>query len=406
MSTFSYKAIAPPGGAGALSGRIEAESEGAARDRLRERGLIALSVRAESPLGAVRAALRARGASLRRADRSWFFLTLHRLLASKAALDGAVEAMHELAPNDRLRDACARVRQSPRAGGAAHEAVGSVAGLAGSDQVALLRVGHASGRLDRAAELIARSVASRERIRRAVGGRLVYPAVLVVFAALALCFLSWFVIPRFAQTLASAGATLPLSTRITLEASRAMAWAAPLLGLTALLAGAVLRRVAPEWRRGAWERWSLRAPVVRTLVWNAQAAAACETVATMVEGGADVLAGLGLAAEAATHGGVRARLEEARSAVRAGSDVAGALHAARALPPEADAIVRVGVRAGDLTGALRRATEQCLETQERITSRLLTLMEPAVILVMAGAVLWIITSLVAGMLSINDLGAM
>ncbi len=78
----------------------------------------------------------------------------------------------------------------------------------------------------------------------------------------------------------------------------------------------------------------------------------------------------------------------------------------RVLPPLVGAVLQVGIKGGDLVGGLRRCTQACLERQERATERLLILMEPAVILVMAIAVGWVVYSLVMGMLAMNDLGGL
>ncbi|MCB9838790.1 MAG: type II secretion system F family protein [Phycisphaeraceae bacterium] len=406
MSAYAYKAI-PAGGAAAapVTGTLDATNESAARDRLREQGLIALEVRPESAADALRAMLRARE-SISRKESAWFFRTLHRMLACKAPIETALTTMEELATTDRLRAACGQIRESMRRGEPLHEAAAQVPGLANPSILALLLVGHDSGRLERVCGLIDHSIATRQRLRRAVTGQLTYPAILFAAAVAAVWFLSWFVIPRFASTLEGVGATLPWSTRFTLTASHALIWIAPAL----LLAVALL-----IWSKGAWipasaRAWwgaqSLRLPIVKTLVWNAQSAVACETIGTMLDGGGDVLAALELAEGAMSSGELRLRLSSARQLVREGRDLGEALHECRALPPEADAIVRIGLRSGDLPEALQTATARCLEEQEALAERLTTLIEPAMILCMAGVIGWIIYSLISGMLTINDMGAL
>lgn len=407
MSAYAYKAIpARRGGASSpVSGTLDAATEAAARDHLREQGLIALEVRPESTGDAVRAVFRARQ-SVSRKETAWFFRTLHRMLASKAPIETALTTMEELATTDRMREACAQIRDTMRRGEPLHEAVADIPGLADPAILALLLVGHDSGRLERVCGLIDRSIRTRQRLRRAVTGQLTYPAILFAAAVAAVWFLSWFVIPRFASTLEGVGATLPWSTQFTLTASHVLVWAAPVVIL--LIAMAI-------WSKGAWipdagRRWwgaqSLRLPIVRTLVWNAQAAIVCETVGTMIDGGGDILASLELAERAVSNETLRSSLARTRQMVREGRDLGEALHECAILPPEADAIVRIGLRSGDLPEALRAATGQCLEEQEALTDRLTTLIEPAMILCMATVIGWVIYSLVSGMLTINDMGAL
>ena len=410
MSAYAYKAIPARGGGisapGApVTGTLDASTETDARDQLRDQGLIALEVRPESTGDALRAIFRARD-SISRKESAWFFRTLYRMLVSKAPIETALSTMEELATTDRIRAACAQIRDHLRRGEPLHEAVDSIPGLAAPEIVALLRVGHDSGRLERTCGLIDRSIQTRARLRKAVTGQLTYPAILLVAAIAAVWFLSWFVIPRFAQTLQGVGAQLPWSTQFTLTASRVLIWVAPVVIL--LVAGAI-------WSRGAWlpdrlRKWwgvqALKLPIIRTLVWTSQSAVVCETIGTMIDGGGDILASLELAEGALSSDELRSRLAKARQMVREGHDLGDALHECKVLPPEADAIVRIGLRSGDLPEALETATQRCLEEQEALTDRLTTMIEPAMILCMAGVVGWIIYSLISGMLTINDMGAL
>lgn len=405
MTQFSYTAIPMQNAAGAVvTGRREAPDERELRSELRKSGLIVLDVRPVRLGDAIKASLS--GERLRRADTVWFFRTLRTLLASAAPIETAIATMRDLAPNARLRRACSDVREKLRAGRPMAEAVGSVPGLAQSRHLALLRAGQESGRLDHIVELIDASIASAERVRKVVTGRLTYPSILFVCAALAMWFLSTFVIPRFATTLEAQGARLPTATALTLGAARIAVWAVPALLIGAAAAWALRGRWMTARVRETFGRAAMRLPVVGGLIWHNQAHVICETLATMLEGGADVLAGLGQAEEVVSSPVIAERLAAARQQVREGIDIGEAFSRSQALPPLVATTLSVGVKAGDLVGGLRRATALCVERQETLTERMLTLMEPAVILIMAGGVGWIVYALLMGMLAINDLQAM
>lgn len=408
MTRFAYKAIptaSASGRAGAMvEGRDEASDERSLRDRLRRQGLIPIEVRPVSRADAVRVAMR--GDRVRPADRAWFFRTLRQMLDGKAPIETAVSTMQELAPKPRLAEACGVVREALRSGSSLADAVEKSPGLADAQSLALLRVGHEAGRLRHAVELIDRSLAQRQRLRKTIVGRLSYPAMVLGVAVLAVFVLSSFVIPSFAKTLVSVGAELPLSTRITLAASEWIVWAVPALVVIGVgLALVRPARLSPGARRRV-QGWAMRAPVAGSLLWHGQAAVVSDTLATIIEGGGDVLVGLEQSGRAVWSDVVRERLEAARKAVREGAELGEALSEHRVLPPMVAAVVRVGMRSGDLVGALRRATDLCVEKQEETTSRLLTLLEPATILVLATVVGWVFYSLIAGILTMNEIGSM
>ena len=406
MTTFAYKAIKPGAGGAVVTGSADADSPDAARDLLRERGLIVLTLAAQRGgrvgvrLGAARGRPR-----LRRRDTIWFFQTLRRLLAAKVPIEEAMRTMVDLAPGAAARSACETTLASLRTGESLAAAVRRT-GVARPQHLALLSVGHESGRLDHAVSLIERSIRSRERLRRTVTGKLIYPAILVVASIGAVWILAAFVIPKFAETLASAGAELPMPTRVTLAASTWLMWLLPPVILSVVAVITLKPEGLPErWRRRL-DRVLLRTPVAGDLVRLSQGAVVAETLATMLDGGGDLLAGLDQARAAVTSPTIADRLGTAARAVREGVEVGQALHENTVLPPEADALVRIGARSGDLVGSLTQAAGVCVEQQETTADRLLTLMGPAIILVLASLVGWIVYSLIAGMLSINDISAL
>jgi general secretion pathway protein F len=402
MTQFAFSAIPSDGGAGTVTGTREAPDESALREALRAEGLIAVEVRPVHVLDALRSAFGT--GRVRRGDVAWFYQTLRLLLENRVPIESAVRTMQELAPHPRLARLCGEIRESLRAGETLADAVAARPSLASDHHVALLRSGQQSGRLDHAVALVDGSISSSMEIRRALVGQLLYPALLVLAAIVALWFLSVRVIPRFAETIATLGGELPWQTSATLATASVLAWAVPLL-VVALAAAWATRSAwsSPELRVRVHTA-ALRVPLVGTLLWNAQGALVADMLATMLSGGADLLAGLAQARDVASSPVIAERLDGARRDVREGADPGRALADRRVLPPMATAVVRSGIAGGDLVGSLRRASQLCLETQKTLASRLLTFVEPAIILVLAGAIGWVVYSLVVGMLAITNLG--
>lgn len=405
MTQFAYTAIPITNAAGGLvSGKQEASDERRLRDDLRKRGLMAIDVRPVRMADALRATLSRE--RLRRADAVWFYQTLRMLLTSAVPIESAMTTMHDLAPSAKLKSVCASVREKLRSGAPLADAVAASPGLAQAQHLALLRSGHESGRLAHVVGLIDANMTTGDRIRRTLIGRLIYPVILIVVAVGAVWFLSTFVIPKFAATLESLGGELPLPTRITMTGSRAMIWILPPLVVLAVAAYLFRQALISPALKSKLSRWALRAPVVGPLIWHTHGAVVTDIVATMVEGGADVLAGLEQAHGVVSSPAIADRLSAARREVREGADLGEAFQRNQVLPPMIGAVLSVGMKSGDMVGGLRRCTTACIERQERMTERLLVLMEPAIILFLAIAVGWVVYSLVMGMLAMNDLGGL
>lgn len=404
MTTFSYTAIPVARAAARLvSGRREAPDERALRDDLRAQGLIAIDVRPVSPIDALRAALNSDRP--RRGDSVWLFQTLRAMLSGKVPIESAITTMQELAPSVRLARVCDDIRESLRGGATLADAIAKKPGLASAQHLALLRTGEQSGRLDHVVTLIDHSISTTEKTRRTLTSRLIYPLILLVAAILAVWFLATFVIPRFAGTLEALGGSIPVPTRITLVVARAGVWVIPPLLVGAAAAWMFRAAILTPRIRRRIDELVLRLPVLGTLSWSRQAGVITDVIATMIEGGGDVLAAMDQAHEVVSSPVIAQRLATARQAVREGADLGEALHDQGVLPPLLSAMVRAGSRSGDLAPALRRASDAAVQTQDVLSSRLMVLLEPAVILFLAATVGWVVYSLIVGMLAMNEAAA-
>ncbi|MEQ9616593.1 MAG: type II secretion system F family protein [Phycisphaerales bacterium] len=405
MTQFSYTAVPlAGGGSSSVAGQAKASDERTLRETLRAQGLVLIEARPVRLSDAIRAMFE--GSAPRRADGAWFFATLRQLLEGKVPVESAVQTMGELAPNARLRAVCTELRDALRSGASFADAVESVDGLAKPAHLALLRAGQSSGRLGHAVGLVDRSIENASEIRRSVMGKLAYPIVLLCASIVSLWVLSTYVIPKFAETLASVGQELPLSTRFTLAASDVLVWAVPIAVILAILAVALRDRLLSESMKTKLAESVLRVPALGALVAHRESAIACDLTATMLEGGGDLITGLEQASGAMGNRVIRERLDRARAMVREGRDLGEALKETDVLPPMIAAVVTLGTRTGDLTGALRRATDLSVAHSQRTVQRLLMMMEPGVILFLGGTVGWVVYSLIAGMLAMNEAGSL
>lgn len=414
MSTqFAYTAVPLKASGGSMvRGVREASDERELRDALRDQGLLAVRVRPVHLLDALRASVGGRRVSGQ--DRLWFFETLAYMVGSNVPIETAMQEMAGGAPGDRLSRVCLDVRERLRAGDALSEAIVRVSadragkGLADEHHIAIIRSGERSGRLGHACDLVQRSITDAQRVRGVVVGRLIYPTILVVATVVVLWVLATFVVPKFETTLTALGGELPWQTVLTLRASETLLWLLPVLGVVTAVLVAMRRRLLDEERAGALSRRLLRLPVVGSLIWHHQSGLVCDVLASMVEGGGDVLEALDQSVDVARSREIRRRLERARSRVREGEDLAEALRGGEGggvLPPMVGAVVGVGVRTGELAESLRRASALCVQRQERITQTLLTLMEPGIILLLSASVGWVVYSLVVGMLAMTDIAS-
>ena len=197
-------------------GTIDAESADAARRSLRQQGQFVIdigelrSVGGDINIGPTRIGLR---------DVSVFTRQFSTMLASGITALRCLDILHGQAQNKRLKTVLHSCYEGIQKGQSLSESMQACDGAFPPILIRLVEAGEASGSLD---DILARSADHFEkdyRIRRSATSAMVYPIILGILTITVVIFLLAFVIPTFSNMYASAGAALPLPTRILIAMS-------------------------------------------------------------------------------------------------------------------------------------------------------------------------------------------
>jgi general secretion pathway protein F len=399
LPTFAYQALTAAGER--VAGEIDASDAPSAIRRLQDGGLIPIEARptAASTAGPGFDPRRRAVAYVTAATRE-----LATLVGAGQTVEAALEMTAEDAGNRRLAAALDRVLQKVRAGSAFADALGEEPRFFPPVYVAMVRAGEAAGRLDRAlAELVIlreRQEATRARLTSAM----LYPMLLVLTAIGALGILLAFVVPQFQPMFAQAGAELPTASRLVLAiAGWVQANGAALLValLIAILVGGRLYRAEATGR--AIDRVLLGLPGLGRLLRERITAQLCRGLATLLGGGLDLPAALGLSRNMVDNRHAQARIERVIQGVRQGRTLSDCLAEADILAPLA---VRL-LHAGEEGGRLREVAAHLAEAfDERVALRLgrfVTILEPTLVILLGVMVGGIVMSILAAVISVNEL---
>src|SRR5258705_714590 len=279
------------------------------------------------------------------------------------------------------RDATTAVRTRVERGESVADALGAYPALFSPLYIGLVRAGERSGDLTGAFERLAEQLERDERLRARLFSLSIYPIVLATAGSVALCVLAFFVLPRFAELLRGTGATLPRSTAILLGVATALKRGWPVLvGFAVALPLAVpLLRNTEEGRRLA-ARARLELPIIPDLRRQALGARVTRLLGVLLGGRAPLLPALEQATECLPDPLWREQLTRVRTRVREGVALHTALGETGFFHPLLPQLVAVGEESGRLQDFLLKAAEIFEERTERGTQRLVTLLEPAMIL--------------------------
>lgn len=399
MIGFAYVAVDVSGQT--VRGHIRASSIEAVRQQLEQRQMLVLDLRegeagtkAITPKGKSRLSAKALALSTRQLA----------TLVSVTPLEEAMRTLVAQAERPNVRQALEGVHTALLEGRGLADAMATQGSAFPPLYRAMVKAGEASGALQSILERLADGLERDQEIRGKVIAALVYPCVLAMVASGVVIALMTFVVPKVVEQFDSMGQSLPLLTRGIIALSRAMTqwgWLAGLL-MALAVAGLVIARRREDIRLKT-DAMVLRLPVVGALVRDLHAAQMARTLATMIAAGLPVLEGLNITARTVSNRALRQATEAMAEAVREGGGLSSAMKRAGVFPPVLIHMTASGESSGRLEPMLARAADYLDREFANFTSVMLSLLEPAIIVVMGGVVALIVLSILLPILQINTL---
>ena len=249
--------------------------------------------------------------------------------------------------------------------------------------VNMVAAGEAGGILDTILLRLATFLEKNDALVRKVKGALVYPAVIITVAIVAVAVLLIFVIPTFSSMFASVNMELPLPTRVVISASDILTrfWWAIILGAVALILGFRAYYGTPDGRKNI-DGLLLKAPVLGDLLRKSAVSRFTRTLGTLISSGVSILDGLEITAKTAGNRVVHDAVMQSRQSIAGGETIAGPLQASGVFPPMVISMISVGEQTGGLDEMLTKIADFYDAEVDVAVSALLSLMEPVMIVVL------------------------
>ncbi len=258
----------------------------------------------------------------------------------------------------------------------------------------MVAAGEAGGILDTILVRLATFLEKNDAIVRKVKGAMVYPAVIISVAALAIVILLIFVIPTFEEMFASVNMTLPLPTRAVIGLSNLLSnwWWAIIAGI-ALLIFALRSYYATLSGKKVIDGLALNAPVLGDLLRKSAVSRFTRTLGTLLSSGVSILDGLEITAKTAGNRVIHDAVMSSRQSIAGGDTIAGPLQTSGVFPPMVISMISVGEQTGGLDEMLAKIADFYDDEVDVAVSALLSLMEPIMIVVLGVVVGGIIVAM-------------
>jgi type IV pilus assembly protein PilC len=265
----------------------------------------------------------------------------------------------------------------------------------------ILRSAELTGNLDVVLEQLADYIERDVESKRRVTSALIYPAIVMVMAVIAVVVITGFVLPRFTTFFASLNAKLPLPTRMLLGIANFFQndWYI-LVGLIVIVAVAAVLLTVTNRGRELRDSALLHTPILGDLITTAILERFCRILCTMVDAGVPIPDALQVTGDASANTVFRKGLFRAREAMLRGEGLAGPLAATKLFPTAARHMFVVGESTGTLDEQLGSAASYFDRELEYKLKHFTSLFEPAVILFVGLVVGFVAIALVSAMYGI------
>lgn len=268
--------------------------------------------------------------------------------------------------------------------------------------VNMVAAGESSGNLEESFRQMELYFERSKRTKSKVTSAMIYPCVLIVVMIVVLIVMMTKIIPNFLKTFEDMDAELPKLTQGVMAVCEWFKswWWVPLLVLAALIVGGILFHRTDKGKH--FFGWLARkTPVVGNLTVKTACATFCRTMEVLIGSGLTLTDSMDLAASNMGNIYYLEAIRDARGMVAEGTPLRESLVRTGIFPPMVSNLVGVGEETGDLQSMMGKVADYYDEEVDEATKKLLNLMEPAIIIVMAVFVVIIVLAIYLPMINMT-----
>ncbi|RLW53083.1 MAG: general secretion pathway protein GspF [gamma proteobacterium symbiont of Stewartia floridana] len=402
MALFSYRASNSLGET--LQGEMEAEDSRQVIIELQREQLIPIEVKRVTGLRGLFGYRSGREKKVGQKQILAFAKELATLLKAGMPLEGALSLMARLNSDEKMANVIDELNDSIKGGATFSRALEKQRDIFPRLFVSMIKAGEAGGMLGEALERITDYMERSQALRESVRSALIYPTILLLVAVVSIMVLLVFVVPQFSQMFEDMGRELPVATQIILAAGEFLTGYWWLLLAMIFLAIALFRIWLEKGdNQYRLDRWLLGLPLFGDLLLKVETARLSRTLASLLNNGLTLLNAVKLSQEVLNNSYIAQGIEQAAQQLKQGKGLSAPLIEQKLLPELAIRMLQVGEESGEIDAMLTDVADVYDREVRETVQRLLTLVEPVLIVGLGLIVAGIIISILLAMLSVNDL---
>lgn len=407
MLTFSYKATDNSGKI--VSGSLEALDEKDVVSRLQDMGYIPMKIGHVgigdtwfSTILTKNAFSFLTGVSTK--DIVIFTQDLSALLEAGLPVDRALQILIGVVEKEKFKEVIQDILKTVQGGGYLSDALAKHPKIFSTFYVNMVKAGETGGVLDLVLQRLCIFLESSQELKDYIKSAMVYPIFLVMVGGMSIIVLLTFVLPKFSIIFSDMGQTIPASTRFLLSTSKILRtywWL--IIGVLGGIFFLVIRYKNSQAGRLKYDEYKMNLPVIGEMVKKIEVSRFARTLGTLTKSGVPILQALNLVKDIIGNRVISQAMGKIYDRVKEGERLSKPLKETGVFPSMAIQMITVGEETGKLDEMLLRVADNYEKIVRDMVKRIISLLEPAMILCMGLVVGFVVISMLMAIFSMNEI---
>ena len=335
-----------------------------------------------------------------------FLTQLGELLENGVPVLTAFQALSKQTPNAALREVVQDIGDQVADGQSLDAAFASHSKVFDDLTLSVIRAGNEGAFLEAALKRTAKFIEDQEEIKSRIKGAMIYPSVLATVGVIVVSVLLIAFVPKFEpmfESVVDSGKSLPIAT-VWLLAFRDFCGKYGFYLLGGLIAFVVWAKIQASTKSGRrfLDKWKLRIPVIGPVAQGSAVSKLCRVLGTLLQNGVPILRALEISARSTGNALLQASVEKAVDAVSAGEPLSKPLQESGLIPPQAMTMISIAEESNTLEKVLLNLSDSLERQLSKKIDFMVRLLEPMMLLMLAGAVFYIILALLLPVFQMTD----
>ncbi len=402
MALFEYKGISS--GGKDIKGLKDADTEAMLKSMLTNEGIYVTSIKEVSKAENKKVKMQLFEQKVDIEELAITTKQLAVLIRSGISLVDSLNAIIEQTENETFRKVLSQVKQEVNEGISLADALKKHPKVFSNLYVSMIQAGQSSGTLDLVLDRLSEFTLNQFKLKKKVISSLTYPLVMIIVAVCVVAILFVVVIPKITKLFTKMKVALPPLTKGLIAVSTFVAnyW---YIVLILIITGIYFFRKyinTPKGRK-KFDNFKLNMPIFGSVIRMVSIARFSKTLATLLKNGVPLITAFQIVKNVVDNVVIKEAIEEASNSIKEGESISKPLKKSGQFPPIVIHMIAIGEKSGQLEEMLENVADTYESQVENKLTSMTSLLEPIVIIMLAGVVLVVVFAVLMPIMKMNQL---